>query len=253
MSFRGLLAKELRDLVLDRRLLGFLALTSLGCGLVLSSLFDDLDTSPASPYGFLAFIRFGGPLLCALLALMLAADAVAGERARRTLPLLFTAPATKSGYATALLASHLLAFLAFAATLLLAGTIAGWAIGWVALEGTLLLILLMLLPLFVLFESALLALSTRMPTGRSALLAAGAIVLLAWTSSPSGPFGWALPEPAGLRSLMEWNPFDAADAVAAALVDRGTIDWRPLGRLALAASGTTLLAVWGFRRLEVGG
>lgn len=238
MSRFALLGKEVYDLVLERRFLLSLLLVSTVFSLVLGMMVAQPAHNPPSPLDFLGIVRFAGPLLAALLAVSLAGDAVARERQDRTLHLLFTAPATKTGYWAALLAAHTFAFGVFALLLLAFAVLGGAAMGWVTVKAMLALIFASLLPLFLTLDLLLLASSARLANGRTSLLLALVIVLLLWSTALSGPFGWALAEVPAWKVVAAWHPIDLADASAEGLLEHGTLFWTPM----LKASGQAVLA-----------
>lgn len=228
MSRFALFGKEVYELALERRLLLTLLLVSgifsLGVGFML----DQPLRHPSSPMEFLGVIQHGGPIIVGLLAVVLAGDAVARERQDRTLHLLFTAPASRTQYWTALLAAHAVAFAVLAALLLLFSALVGAAMGWVAVKGTSLLLVLALLPLFLTLDMLVLACSARLSSGRASLLVALVMVLLLWSTSALGPFGWALQNMPAWSVASAWHPFDLAGTSAASLLERGTLAWTPL-------------------------
>lgn len=228
MSRFALVGKEVYELVLERRLLVTLLIVSAVFTFALGTMLAQPASRPASPTDFLGVVRYAGPVLVGLLAIVLAGDAVARERQDRTLHLLFTAPATRTRYWAALLIAHVVAFGLFAALLLLFSILAGAAMGWVAAKAMLGLLFAALLPLFLTVDLLILASSSRFSSGRTSLLVAVVIVLVLWLSGLSGPFGWALKDVPGWGGVSSWHPFDLASSSTEALLQRGVLSWMPL-------------------------
>lgn len=243
MSRFALVGKEVYELVLERRLLLTLFLFSAIFAIPFSIMANQPAQSPASPLEFLEVVQHAGPILAGLLAVVLAGDAVARERQDRTLHLLFTAPATRTRYWVALLVAHVVAFAVLAVLLLLFSFLVGAAMGWVAVKGMALLVVLVLLPLFLALDLLVLAVSARLSSGRTSLIIALVVVLALWTTSLGGPFGWALRDVAAWRYISLWHPFDLAGATAGSLLDRGFIAWTPLWK-ALLESALAAGAAW---------
>lgn len=252
MSRFALVRKELYDLVLERRMLLVLLLISALFSLALAVALDQPASDPASPLEFLGMIRYVGPVLVGLLAVALAGDAVARERQDRTLHLLFTAPATRTRYWLALLVAHLVAFAALAVLLLLFSILVGVTMGWVAVKGMGLLIVVSLLPLFLTLDLLVLTASTQLARGSTSLLVAIVLVLLLWCTSLIGPFGWALEGIPWWQVMSLWHPFDLAGASAASLLERGTLSWMPVVTASIEALLVGTFAWAGIGTTEVG-
>ena len=243
MSRLALVGKELYDLLLERRLLLTLLLFSAIFAIPFTIMANQPAQSPASPLDFLEVAQHAGPLLIGLLAVVLAGDAVARERQDRTLHLLFTAPATRTRYWAALLVAHAVAFGVLAILLLLFSILVGAALGWVAVKGMAILVVLALLPLFLTLDLFVLAASARLSNGRASLIIALFLVLALWTTSLNGLFGWALRDLTAWQYISPWHPFDLAAASAGSLLDRGLIAWTPFWK-AIAEAALATGAAW---------
>jgi len=250
VTFVALSLKEIGDLVRERRLLYFLFALSLIFSIVFSILIGFEDT--AGPRTYMDVLFFAGPLFVAILAVVVAGDAVARERQDRTIHLLFTAPATKNGYLGALAMAHLVAFLAFSGMALLYAILAGVMAGWVAVPITLSYLALGLLPLFTTLSLVLVAMGARMASGRAALVLSTFLVMALWASNQNGPFGW-------LFAFLDWwpyvssiHPFDINVSLLNDLRDAGVVDTPALVKL-WSWVGVAAIGAWvSLRSLEVG-
>lgn len=223
MSRFALVGKEIYELVIERRLLLTLFLVSAVFSVVFGVMANQSPLGPQSPLEFLLVAQHIGPVMVALLAIALAGDAIARERQDRTLDLLFTAPATLSRYWWALLSAHLLAFVVLGVLMIGFAVLAGAVMGWVAVKGMTVILVIALLPLFLTLDLLLLAFSARLASGRTSLLVALVVVMTLWSTSLIGPFGWVF------RGLPWWNgvsmvhPFDLASTSVGALLERGGV------------------------------
>lgn len=252
MSRFVLLRKEVYELVLERRLLLTLLLVSGVFSLVVGVMANQPPHSPPSPLGFLQGVYLVGPIIVALLAIALAGDAIARERQDRTLHLLFTAPATLSQYGFALVGAHLLAFGAFALLLVVFSVLVGLLMGWVAVKGMAILLLVSLLPLFLIVDLLVLAGSARLGSGRASLLVAIVLVLVLWSTSLMGPFRLVYHSLAWWDLISAWHPFDLAGSSGRSLVDRGELSWAPILKSCLFALIAGALAWASLVTKEVG-
>lgn len=250
MTVAALYSKELGAIVRNRRLLYYL----LGVGVLTTVVFLMITQFSRTPSlrTYVDMHHFLGPLFAGFLALTLSGDAIARERQDRTFHLLFTAPVTKAGYLVALLASHATAFLAFIALSLVIGLTVGLVAGWVAVEIVLLIVVFGVLPTFLLFDAGLVAVGTRIRSGRTGLILATFLVLGSWLTSSVSPFSFAFEGLSWWPAVSWLHPFDNQVRIVQGLINDGRIATLEVLKNLVYMAVATGLAYLGLREMEVG-
>lgn len=234
---RGALAVVRKDLaghVRDRRLPAFLVLVALLLAIPLAL----VRTAIVAPLTVPALdaavrpVRFAGPIVLLLLAVLASGDALSREREAGTLALLASSPVTDAGLFLGKLATALAAYGVTATVVLL--FLLPWtlALGPAFLEVAAWTLALPFLLLYLLLVAVGLLASASLDTAGGSVtttFAVGLLLLLLQRGEPG--LGGVLADVApGLAPLLRYTPFDAA-ATAAARIPHGQP--LPLGPLAV--------------------